>query len=222
MSSTITSRFYTDEINTCDACHRKTNNHTLRGAESTTTALDKWVSLLMLADKRTIIIDYLYNIIEEKSGVKYHISLTTKLKKDGNDGVERTSEPVFRSIKYLATLPTQLNDQITEAYFKIIESLETFMRNGSGWQIDQVTKLEIEIAQFSPIYVSSYIPLPAKLKAKKAILNVQNDDDKCFMWSVLAARHPAKHNPNRVSNYLPYENTLDLSMLVFPTPLSQI
>ena len=100
----------------------------------------------MLADKRTSIIEYLSNIIEEKSGVKYHISLTTKLKKDGNDGVERTSEPDFRSIKYLATLSTQLNDQITEAYFKIIERLETFMRNSSGWQIDQVTKLEIEIA----------------------------------------------------------------------------
>ena len=80
--------------------------------------------------------------------------------------MERTSEPVFRSIKYLATLSTQLNYQITEAYFKIIESLETFMRNGSGWQIDQVTKLEIEITQFSPIYVNSYIPLPAKLEAK--------------------------------------------------------
>ena len=42
------------------------------------------------------------------------------------------------------------------------------------------------------------------------------------MWSVLGALHPAKHNPNRVSNYIQHKQSLDWSMLVFPTPLSQI
>ena len=42
------------------------------------------------------------------------------------------------------------------------------------------------------------------------------------MWSVSAALHPVSHNPYRVSNYLQYKQSLDWSMLVFPTPLAQI
>jgi len=42
------------------------------------------------------------------------------------------------------------------------------------------------------------------------------------MWSVLAALHPAEHNPDRLSNYTPYENTLDISGLTFPFPVKDV
>ena len=35
-----------------------------------------------------------------------------------------------------------------------------------------------------------------------AILNIENNDKKCFIWSILASHHPCNDiHPNRVSNY---------------------
>ena len=44
---------------------------------------------------------------------------------------------------------------------------------------------------------------------------MKNTDSKCFVWSVLAALHPAERNPDRLSNYKPYENSLNLTGLTF-------
>ena len=53
--------------------------------------------------------------------------------------------------------------------------------------------------------------------------DVENtSDSKCFVWSLLSSIYPAPHNPDRISHYLPYENTLNLSGLTFPMPVKDI
>jgi len=39
---------------------------------------------------------------------------------------------------------------------------------------------------------------------------------------VLAALHPAERNPDRLSNYKPYENSLDISGLTFPLAVKDV
>ena len=51
---------------------------------------------------------------------------------------------------------------------------------------------------------------------------MQNKDDKCFMWAILSALHPAKDNAKRVSNYTPFENELNFNKIDFPVPPQQI
>ena len=43
---------------------------------------------------------------------------------------------------------------------------------------------------------SSYIPLPDWIMRKKAIINIQNEDKKCFIWCILRYLHPIKKNNN--------------------------
>ena len=44
-----------------------------------------------------------------------------------------------------------------------------------------------------------------------AILNIENNDKYCFLWSILASLHPFKNiHPNRVSNYKQYFDELNL------------
>ena len=66
------------------------------------------------------------------------------------------------------------------------------------------------------------MPTPQWLSKKKCVVNVKNSDSKCFLWSVLAARHPAEHNPDQLSKYKPYENTLDISGLTFPLAVKDV
>ena len=44
---------------------------------------------------------------------------------------------------------------------------------------------------------SSYIPLPDFILKKKAITNIQNKDEKCFLWCVLRYLYPTNLNDAR-------------------------
>ena len=109
-----------------------------------------------------------------------------------------------------------------ESMKKMFTSFLEFQREGSNWTVDKVKNINIHIVKYKPLNGSSYIPLPAKLASKKAIVNVQNNDEKCFMWSVLAALHPSVDNPQRIQKYSKYENTLDFKNIAFPVKVSDV
>ena len=67
-----------------------------------------------------------------------------------------------------------------------------------------------------------HIPLPIKLRSKHAIVNVQNRDKKCFMWSMLAALHPTDRNAERISKYIAYTNELNFEYITFPVKVKDI
>ncbi|XP_061191773.1 uncharacterized protein LOC133200019 [Saccostrea echinata] len=84
--------------------------------------------------------------------------------------------------------------------------------------------MEVNTAEYAPLSGSSYLPMPPKIAKKKAVLNIENVDQKCFLWSILASLHPIGRldHPARVSNYTKYEYELNTEGLDFPLPLSQI
>ena len=56
---------------------------------------------------------------------------------------------------------------------------------------------------------SSYVKIPLR---SSAILNIQNNDKNCFIWSILASLHSCKNDHlNRVSNYKQYFNELNIN-----------
>ena len=80
---------------------------------------------------------------------------------------------------------------------KILQGIDIYQRNGSNWYFKEVVRLEIHTVGYKPIRGSSYIPLPDFIMRKKAIINIQNRDNKCFLWSVLRYLHPANRDENR-------------------------
>ena len=55
------------------------------------------------------------------------------------------------------------------------------MQHSSGWIIDRVHALGIELSKYQPIRGSTFIQLPSELRNKKAIVNVINRDQKCML-----------------------------------------
>jgi len=70
---------------------------------------------------------------------------------------------------------------------------------GSGFVVERIVKFVLCITQYRPLHGSTYILTPH-----------------CFVWSVLSSIHLPEHNRDRLSNYKPYENSLDISGLTFP------
>lgn len=46
--------------------------------------------------------------------------------------------------------------------------------------------LQLRTNQLNPLVGSSYLSLPKFIESKKAIINVKNKDNKCFMYSILS------------------------------------
>ena len=65
----------------------------------------------------------------------------------------------------------------------------------------------------------SFIATPTNLKNKKCTINVENrhnNDNKCFLYSILAQLHPYEINKNRVVKYVPFLSELVYNGLDFP------
>ncbi len=62
------------------------------------------------------------------------------------------------------------------------------------------------------------------LLQKKDIINVQNEDNKCFLWAILSSLYPADRDAQRVSKYKSYEHIFDEAIkgLEFPMNVQNI
>ena len=70
---------------------------------------------------------------------------------------------------------------------RVIENLTIFQRGRSGWRFRSIVSLNVFTAEYKPLKGSSYIPLHSCLASKKAIINMQNEDEECFKWSITRA-----------------------------------
>ena len=103
-----------------------------------------------------------------------------------------------------------------------MEKLAVYLRNGSGWYFKEVISFEIHTVDYKPIKGSSFISLPVFIKRKNAIINIKNEDDKCFLWSVLRYLHPKQCHGERVADLREYENDLNFRGINFPVKVKDI
>jgi hypothetical protein len=52
--------------------------------------------------------------------------------------------------------------------------------------VQKINHVRINSAESNPLVASSYIELPKYLKGKKAVINVKNNDNKCFGYAILS------------------------------------
>ncbi|GBM57571.1 hypothetical protein AVEN_97677-1 [Araneus ventricosus] len=105
----------------------------------------------------------------------------------------------------------------------ILEAVDEFIRRGSGWILDKIVHFELCAAKYQPLRASSYIILPKKLVDKKAVLNIQNEDQKCLVWCLNAHKlNILAHDSYRASHYTPHEQEITLDGVECPVPLNKI
>ena len=99
----------------------------------------------------------------------------------------------------------------------IEEIIQNFNQRGSNWRFERVLSLDIHFTEIIPLRGSTFLPLPKKIRDKKAVINMKNDDDQCFKWSVTRALNPVEKNSERITKELKDQSErLDWSGLKFP------
>ena len=154
------------------------------------------------------------NIFNSNRNIKTILYLHVKMSQGGN-----IKEFAFHNKGLKLILEgTDENDIYDEMVEEILEEIDmTRDAEGSGWLFEKVIKLVLHTTRWDPINAGSYMELPPALKNTKAIINMKNQDDKCFMWSVLRALNLKDKNNERIDNYLKSkEDTLNMQGIQYP------
>lgn len=154
--------------------------------------------------------------------IKFFFNTRVRMVRQIAAGGEETIIPHFRSRIFSSLQHDDEDHDLNAAFQQMQNAMEEFIHRGSDWRLDVVFSLELYKVPYKPLSAKKYIKLPPEIQHLKGIVNIQNDDEKCFLWSVLAALHPMRKNHERVRHYISFENGLNLDGISFPTSISQI
>jgi len=141
----------------------------------------------------------LTSLLNEKKGLKFGISLKTRMKKETEDGIIYR-EPYFNSKAKTITHPDMINSLISEAEEEILNKIADWISEGSNWVIELVLDHYLNIISYTPLKGLSYIPLPKKLQnSMLGLINPKKlDDNECFRWCDNRKLNPQKVHPERI------------------------
>ena len=99
------------------------------------------------------------------------------------------------------------NDNLTESDIKNLDvkaQLEQQVQiqetKESGWIFYKINSMKIRFYKTGELNDLTYVKIPLR---SNAILNIENNDKYCFLWSILAYLHPCENSHfSRVGNYI--------------------
>ena len=146
-------------------------------------------------------------------------------RKKGND--KDYAEPYFSSGNLTVTNPDSILEKVEYGIQGILASLASlaqWLSKGSAWVIEEVPNHDLNIASYLPLKGKRYLQLPQELRnSRKGLINLKNDDDKCFQWCHVRALHPAKIHPERITVAdWKYAKELDYSGVTFPVSVKDM
>lgn len=117
---------------------------------------------------------------------------------------------------------TETKDLMEKLIIIIDKKADEFAERDSGWALLNLLYLEININKFNPLKSSSFIELPVEISRRNAVVNIRNNDDYCFAWSVVAALHIPTGPNFDISSYPHYSTVLNITGIDFPMSLKGI
>ena len=200
----------------------KENKSAIKGFAKQHT-IDGWSGIdleTFLSDVTPQVISFLSKNRETKVNV-IATCLMERVSMASGEVVTLTAPFVSKTMVNLAA--TDVYELYSNAKDKILESMANFQMRGSNWRFKEVLKLDLNTVVYKPLKGSSYIKLPDVLAKKKAIINMQNQDDQCFKWCITRALNPVDEHAERITKQLREQSEkLNWKDLKFPMSLKDI
>lgn len=142
-----------------------------------------------------------------------------------DDKLESKVKAVLRT-KAMAATPGQDASALARRLCDTIwERNQNFIANQSGLVVFAIHWGKVTIGAYNPLLGAAFVELPAKIKAKNAVINVKNTDERCFGYAILACKynqHAYKKQPGEPKQYDKYFRTEGLDTIHYPVAIAQL
>ena len=89
---------------------------------------------------------------------------------------------------------------LKNAFQEILYRIDNWINEGSGWIVELIECQCIKFSTYRLLSGSFYIKLPVELKSpEKGLINIKNNDQKCFLWCHVRHINPVKIHPERTT-----------------------
>ena len=176
---------------------------------------DKKDLIVQLEASKSNIKDLFNDLLNETKGFKYQITVKILLKKYKPNGeIEFTPVYFNSSTKAVINHGYKLNKYFQEILYRI----DAWINRGSRWIIESIESQYINTSTYRPLIGSSYIDLPIQLKhPRKRLINIKNNDQKCFLWCHVRHINPVNDHPGRIKKTdRDFTNNLNYDGIEFP------
>ena len=82
--------------------------------------------------------------------------------------------PVFKTTPIEVLTATDIDEVLQSVIEQLLKKIDDFEERGSGWVLHELSRLDLHTYIHDPLRASTYTPVPDDLKAKQAVVNIQN------------------------------------------------
>ena len=115
---------------------------------------------------------------------------------------EKENENIeYRSVYFSSATKTVINSEFSldKSFQEDLYRIDNWINEGSGWIIESINGEYVNISMYSPLVGSTFVELPDKLKnSKKGLINIKNNENKCFLWCHIRHLNLMSKNPQRI------------------------
>ena len=85
-----------------------------------------------------------------QTGIKWYFGLTLTFRKAPPSDVITDPPVVLHTAPKMGLMGTNYERELSKAWEEMIEKIDTFERNGSGWVVDKFLQLDLNIVTYTP------------------------------------------------------------------------
>ena len=147
---------------------------------------------------------HLEDLLKTMKGFKFIETLEVTLEKDTIDSKTGKHASIYKTAFFngkakTITKPNDIEPELNMSRQEILNAIDKWVSEGSGWVIDRMDNHYINVTTYKPLNGSSYIELPTELRnTKKGLINIKNKDDECFRWCHIRHLNSQEKNPQRI------------------------
>ena len=147
---------------------------------------------------------HLEDLLKTMKGFKFIETLEVTFEKDTIDSKTGKLISIYKTAFFngkakTITKPNDIEPELNMSRQEILNTIDKWVSEGSGWIIDRIDSHYINVTTYKPLNGSSYIELPTELRnSKKGLINMKKEDEECFRWCHIRHLNPQTKYPERI------------------------
>ena len=153
---------------------------------------------------KALVESHFESLLKDMKGFKFIETLEVMFEKDTIDSKTGKCVSIYKTTFFSGKAktiikPNDIEPELNISRQEILNVIDKWVSEGSGWVIDRIDSHYINITLYKPLNGSSYIELPTELRnSRKGLINMKNEDKECFRWCHIGHLTPQTKYPERI------------------------